>query len=241
MAVTPRSTSKRTVDAGTGTGPAGARPWWWGPSQRRRVIESAVVGLVAGGVAATLGPWQLAMLVGWDVAALLTVVRVWARLHGATPAETRLVARQEDDSRATSELLLLGASIVSLAGVAAGLIRARDATRPLEPILTVAAVVAVASSWLVVHCVFTLRYANEYYGDPVGGIDFHSGEIDPDYRDFAYLGFTVGMTFQVSDTEINSPAIRRIVLHHALISYLFGAVILAMTVNVIATLLSSSS
>jgi uncharacterized membrane protein len=224
MAATPRSTSKRRVDAGTGTGAAGARPWWWGPSQRRRVIESALVGLVAGGVAATLGPWQLATLVGWDVAALLTVVRVWARLH-----------------RATSELLLLGASIVSLAGVAAGLIRARDAARPLEPILTVAAVLAVASSWLVVHCVFTLRYANEYYGDPVGGIDFHSGEIDPDYRDFAYLGFTVGMTFQVSDTEINSPAIRRIVLHHALISYLFGAVILAVTVNVIATLLSSSS
>jgi uncharacterized membrane protein len=89
-------------------------------------------------------------------------------------------------------------------------------------------------SWAVVHTVFALRYAHEYYTPPVGGIDFKSGEYEPDYGDFAYLAFTVGMTFQVSDTDVGSRSVRRTVLRHALISYLFGAVILALVVNVIA-------
>jgi uncharacterized membrane protein len=81
-----------------------------------------------------------------------------------------------------------------------------------------------------------LRYAHEYYTQPVGGIDFKSGDYEPDYRDFAYLAFTVGMTYQVSDTELNRREIRHTLLRHALLSYLFGAVILALLVNVIASL-----
>ena len=96
-----------------------------------------------------------------------------------------------------------------------------------------------AVSWGVVHTVFTLRYAHRYYRDPIGGIDFKSGDdYAPDYGDFAYVAFTVGMTFQVSDTDIQSREIRRSVLSHALLAYLFGAVILAVTVNLIASLLA---
>jgi uncharacterized membrane protein len=103
--------------------------------------------------------------------------------------------------------------------------------------LTAAGVATVALSWAVVHTVFALRYAHEYYTPPVGGIDFKSREL-PDYRDFAYVAFTVGMTFQVSDTDIQRRETRRTVIRHALISYLFGAVILAVVVNVIATLIN---
>ena len=75
-----------------------------------------------------------------------------------------------------------------------------------EVALTTAAMLTVVLSWLVVHTVFILRYAHLYYGTaPVGGIDFPGGD-PPSYHDFAYLGFTVGMTFQVSDTGISSPA-----------------------------------
>ncbi len=92
----------------------------------------------------------------------------------------------------------------------------------------------VVVSWSVVHTVFALRYAREYYSTPVGGIDFKSDDEEPDYQDFAYVAFTVGMTFQVSDTDVQARPIRRTVIRHALLAYLFGAVILAVAVNVIA-------
>jgi uncharacterized membrane protein len=105
-------------------------------------------------------------------------------------------------------------------------------------LLTVGSVLTVALSWPVVHTVFALRYAHEYYTTTrPGGIDFKSGQYKPDYGDFTYVAFTVGMTFQVSDTDIGNRLIRHTVLRHALISYLFGAIIVALMVNVMATLL----
>jgi len=203
------------------------------------VIDSAIVGLVVGAVLAFFAPWPVAMLVGWDVAAGLLVLRVWFRVSRLTAEETRELATREDNSRASADLLLLASSVVSLAGVAVGLVRAHSSGHALETLLTIASVGTVALSWAVVHTVFALRYAHEFYRDPVGGIDFHNDGRDPDYGDFAYLGFTIGMTFQVSDTEINAGVIRRTVLRHALIAYLFGGVILAVTVNVIASLLNA--
>ena len=93
-------------------------------------------------------------------------------------------------------------------------------------------------SWGVIHTVYALRYARLYYAAPVGGIDFKHKGYDPCYRDFAYVAFTVGMTYQVSDTDIGAHEIRYTVLRHALLSFFFGAVILATTVNVIASLLN---
>jgi uncharacterized membrane protein len=86
-----------------------------------------------------------------------------------------------------------------------------------------------------VHAVFTLRYAHLYYSEG-GGIDFND-DADPDYHDFAYLALTIGMTFQVSDTNLTTKAIRRTATRHALVSYLFGAIIIAMVINVVAGLL----
>jgi len=95
----------------------------------------------------------------------------------------------------------------------------------------------VAVSWLVVHTLFTLRYARLYHSTG-GGVDFNQDD-PPRYLDFAYLAFTIGMTFQVSDTNLTSPAIRAAALRHALLSYLFGAVILATSVNFIVNLSNS--
>ena len=96
-------------------------------------------------------------------------------------------------------------------------------------------IASVVLSWAMVHVLYTLRYAALYYGPPGGGIDFPPAEL-PSYHDFAYVAFTVGMTFQVSDTDLTSPAVRRAVLGHALLSYLFGTGILATTVNLVASL-----
>ncbi len=104
-------------------------------------------------------------------------------------------------------------------------------------LLTVAALTTVVVSWVAVHTDFTLRYAHVYYSPPGGGIDF-AGADTPDYRDFAYLAFTIGMTYQVSDTGLLSSRFRRVLLLHALLSYLFGVVIIAAVINITAGIIS---
>jgi uncharacterized membrane protein len=106
---------------------------------------------------------------------------------------------------------------------------------PGRGLLTALALASVALAWTSVHTVFALRYARLYYSPPDGGIDFH-GEA-PDYRDFAYLALTIGMTFQVSDTDLVGKPVRRVALHHALLSYVFGTGIVAITVSSVAALL----
>lgn len=209
-------------------------------SLRRRVLTSVGLGVVVGCVVAAFAPWQLAVLLGWCAVAGSIVTRVWTRVRSFTPEQTRELATREDDSRASSEILLLGAALASLGGAAAGLLKAHQSDAPMEALLTGAVVLTVALSWALVHTVFALRYAHQFY-DPteVGHIDFKSGPgYEPDYGDFAYVAFTVGMTFQVSDTDVGSRLTRRTVLEHALMSYLFGAVIVALMVNVIAALLN---
>jgi uncharacterized membrane protein len=189
-------------------------------------------------VAAFFAPWQLAVLVAWDAAAALYVVLAWTAVFGCTPDETSALATREDTGRVLTPVTLLSAAVVSLVGTGLILMKANQATGAGRVTLTVAGVITVALSWTVVHTVFALRYAHLYYTPPIGGIDFKSDEL-PDYRDFAYVAFTVGMTFQVSDTDIQRRETRRTVIRHALLSYLFGAVILAVVVNVIATLINS--
>jgi uncharacterized membrane protein len=215
------------------------RGGWWRQSQGRRVLESAAAGLVVGVALAWAVPWQLAVLTGWDALAVVVLSRVWFRVGRFSVDDTKEFATREDDSRASADLLVLTACVASLAGAAFGLLKAHQSGPTLKTLLTVETVVTVALSWAVVHTVFALRYAHEYYSAAPGAIDFKSGVYEPDYLDFAYVAFTVGMTYQVSDTDIRNRLIRRTILRHALISYLFGAIIVALLVNVIATTLGS--
>jgi uncharacterized membrane protein len=199
----------------------------------------AVAGGAAGFIAAWFAPWQLSTLIGWDVAAALYLVWVWSTAGLFTPAETREFATREDNSRVSAQLLVVGASVVSLVGVGFDLLKASESSSGSGDILLVSAAVAtVVLSWATVHTVYTLRYAHEYYArPPVGGIDFKIGpDYEPDYRDFAYVAFGIGMTFQVADTDINDRGIRHTILRHSLLAYLFGAVILAVTINIVAAI-----
>ncbi len=131
---------------------------------------------------------------------------------------------------------MLTAGVAVLAAVGLLLDRAGAATGGTKAYLISLGVVSVALSWALVHVTFTLRYARAYYGQPEGGIDFNEDD-PPNYLDFAYLAVTIGMTFQVSDTNLTSKEMRRIALAHALLSYLFGAVIVALVINVVSSLL----
>ena len=196
------------------------------------------VGGVAGFVAAWFAPWQLSALAGWDVSAVLFLVWVGTTAGRFNAGRTRRRSpRGKMTARVSAGLLLVGAGVASLLGVGFDLIKASQANGAGKAVLTLGAVLTVVLSWAVVHFVFGLRYAYWFYTAPIGGIDFKAKrEYAPDYRDFVYVAFTVGMTFQVSDTDIQIRMIRRTVMTHALLSYLFGAVILAVTINVIAAL-----
>jgi uncharacterized membrane protein len=199
-----------------------------------RVLVSFAVGIAAFGVAWLATPWQAASLIGWSVATTVFIVWIWFTVAGMDGAATARHAAIEDLSRRTADLVLILASVTSLIGVGLSLLEASD-TEGLEKAMIVAvASVSVILSWATVHTVFTLRYARLYYGGG-GGIDFN-GDRAPTYTDFAYLAFTIGMTYQVSDTSIASKAIRRTALRHAYMSYLFGIVVVAMTINVVSGL-----
>jgi uncharacterized membrane protein len=143
-------------------------------------------------------------------------------------------ATREDPTRWVADAVILSASVASLGGVGYLVVAgSRSGTGAIEA--AVVGILTVAASWFAVHTLFTVHYARLYYSDDPGGIDFHDPN-PPRFRDFAYLAFTVGMTYQVSDTEIGVTSIRATVLRHALLSYLLGAVVLAVTINLIAGL-----
>lgn len=201
---------------------------------------AAMVGVAVATALATgfAGDWGLAALVGWDAAALLFVVVTWLTIGRMGGRDTAAHATRENPGRAVSDLIVLCSSVASLVGVGVVLVRANSASGAEQNWLAALGVASVALSWFAVHTLYTLRYALLYYTGPDEGIDFKQS-LPPRYVDFAYLAFTVGMTFQVSDTDLRSPAFRATVLRHALLSYLFGAVILASMINLVAGLGSS--
>ncbi len=194
---------------------------------RMRLAIAGVGGILTYGIVALLTPWQVAVLVGWDVTASSFLVWVWWAIRGSDGEETARIAKTEDPSRALADLVLVSASVASLPGVGFALVKASSDAGAARGVITAVAIMTVAFSWLAVHAVFTLRYADLYYAAD-GGIDFHDDRA-PDYRDFAYVAFTIGMTYQVSDTDLVSRPIRMTALRHALLSYLFGIAVIATT------------
>lgn len=206
-----------------------------------RTGTAVVVATAAAALCAFLGRGSLAVVGAWIAGATVYLVWTWAVIGTMAPDRTREHATAEDPSRGASEAILLTASLGSLVGVAFLLLGASNTsgTGVLEAILGVA---AVALSWLVVHTLYTVRYADLYYSGTPGGIDFNEGDgFEPAYGDFAYLAFTLGMTYQVSDTDLTTTSVRRTAIRHALVSYLLGAVVLAMTINLVVQLAGSGS
>ena len=205
------------------------------PSEHMRVMVASVVGILVAVATAFAAPWQLAVLTGWDVAALSLMAWIWLSIAGLSGEETRALATREDDSRAAAFFVLLLAANISIVGVILTFIEAEQSHGALRVLLNVSSVVGVVLAWAVLHTVFMLRYAHLYYTEPQGGIEFAHDPM-PDYHDFAYLAFTVGMTFQVSDTAVQTKSIRRTIMRHALLSWLFGTIIVGLTINLIAGL-----
>jgi uncharacterized membrane protein len=211
---------------------------WHAPALRRAVIVAAI-GLIVALALLRFVTWELAVVAGWDATALTFLASIWPIIIRADSSRAEKLAMREDETRGSATALLLGASVASLMGVGFALVIAGRESGRLRVLLIGVAVLTVALSWTVVNTVYTLRYADLHFRSAALGIAFgdSAGQERPTYRDFAYVAFTIGMTYQVSDTTVRDPRIRRTVLSHALLSYLFGVVIVGGSVNLIAGLL----
>jgi uncharacterized membrane protein len=212
---------------------------WYARAMRRAVVVSSI-GLLVVAVLAWFLPWGLALVAGWDAAALTFLVSIWPIILRADGAHAAQLATREDETRGSAAVLLVGASVASLLGVVLTLDLAGRQGGPLRVLLIGVAVLTVVLSWTVVNTVYTLRYADLHFRSREPGIAFGDpdGREPPTYRDFAYVAFTIGMCYQVSDTTVRDRRIRGTVLSQAVLSYVFGVVIVAGSVNLIAGLLS---
>ncbi|MGY1608662.1 DUF1345 domain-containing protein [Geodermatophilus sp. SYSU D00700] len=199
----------------------------------RRLLTCLGGGVLAAALTTVAGVPELAALVGWAVAAGGLLFWVW-RISWPRDAEgTKRLAEEEGQTRVT-DTAVLGAAVASLAAVVEALVRSSsgDAVGVATVVLGVLVVIL---SWALVNTVFALKFARHYYAGGDGGIDFGQRE-PPAYSDFAYVAFTVGMSFAMPDTQVEDTSIRKVALGHALLSYLFGTVVIAVAVNLVTNL-----
>jgi uncharacterized membrane protein len=179
------------------------------------------------------------------VTAIIYLAWTWTLIRHMTAAQTREHAcrrHEEDATRRWSHAVMLLASIASPAGV--GYLLLAETSKSGDVVAAAVGALSVVASWFAVHTVFMLRYARLFYSGAEDGIDFNQGhdpKSQPTYRDFAYLAFTIGMTYQVSDTNLKAGNIRATALGHAMLSFVLGAIILAVTINLVVGLANYNS
>ena len=211
------------------------------PSMYKLVISFAIATIIS----VALLPFRMEnmtrIMIGWDSFSLTMLIISAILFFSMHPREIRLLAKTEDAGRIVVFFIVLIATIGSLAGVLV-LLGNKGGWLLNKGLETFIYLGGVTCSWFLLHTLFAYRYALLYYGDhPVNPDERTVGlqiphELWPDYLDFAYFSFVIGMCFQVSDIEISSRRIRRLVLVHGMLSFLFNTVIVALTINVIVDL-----
>ncbi len=208
------------------------------PFVLRHALARAILACAFGGAVYALlyalhAPPTLSALGGWDAGGVLLAALAWGNIATANADQTRARAAAEDPGRTAVYALILLTSSASLFASTVLVRGVKSAPLFEGRALLFLCLVAVALSWTLTHLAFALRYAHLYYredNEGIGGAEFAGGAA-PDYFDFVYLAFTVGMCFQVSDTTISSRQIRRTLLLHATMSFTYNTVILAFVLN----------
>lgn len=200
-----------------------------------RVSIAVICGIIAAIISGVTIGWNYAPLIGWDILASMLLVLLWMDLHGHTSEQTAVIAKRDDMSHNILDIILTLACIASLGGVVS-LVMNTTQSNTIAQISSVAlGLVSVIIAWATIHAMYMVHYAALYYRHAKGCIDF--GEAtQPTFTDFAYLAFTIGMTYQVSDTTLKTTDVRGVAIRHALLSFLFGTAIIATTINALASL-----
>jgi uncharacterized membrane protein len=224
---------------------ASTMSWIAKQDARHRVAVSLLLAAaVWGGLRGHVQP-STQSIATWDVFALCVLVLAWLTIITTPPEKLRARAQMQDLSRTLIFVFVVMAACAGLFAVGFLFFANKGVVqRPHFLIHLLMSLIAVISSWMLVHTVFGLRYAHTYYGDPdgpagpqphAGGLEF-PGDRKPDYLDFAYFSFVIGMTFQVSDVVITSRDFRKLVLLHSMLAFGFNTVILALAINTVATI-----
>ena len=199
-----------------------------------------ILSLALGIAVALLLPseWRLTTrcLIGWDVSMIFYLSIVSWIVARSEVSHIRQHAEQEDEGRIAVLFLTVIATLASLAAIVALLGKGDDKSDPSQLTFAIATILL---SWAFVHSIFALHYAHEFYTETpqASGLKFPGGD-KPDYLDFCYFAFVIGMTFQVSDVSISSRRIRRTVLAHGILSFLFNVTLLAIMINIAASAIS---
>ena len=213
---------------------------------RHRIVISLVLGaLVWFGLSRDL-PSSTRCIITWDSFAITVLVLAWLTIVTTPPNKLRARAQKQDLSHILIFVFVVVTACAGLFAVGFLFFSKQPFAAPSHFwIHFFASLVAVVCSWMLVHTVFGLRYAHTYYGDPdgpegpkshAGGLEF-PGDREPDYVDFAYFSFVIGMTFQVSDVVITSRDFRKLVLVHGMLSFGFNTVILALALTTVSNVL----
>ncbi|MFD2721365.1 DUF1345 domain-containing protein [Hymenobacter monticola] len=212
-------------------------------SARYRLLAGLALGALAwAGTPASprhISQWVAA----WDAFAAVTLLLIAAAIFTANAARIREVANDEDPSRALAFGFVLVAALASLLGVVALLSSTKGLGSGGLSLNVALSMAAVFEAWLLVHTIFTLRYAHIFYdndeaaGGDTGGLEFPGQDPEPDYLDFAYFAFTIGMAAQTADVTIPGRRQRRTALLHAFISFSFNTAIVALSISAIGGLL----
>jgi uncharacterized membrane protein len=207
-------------------------------SRHWRLWAAAVAGVLGWLAARHLkAPVSSHILIGWDVCAFAYVVTTWRLFLTADEAEVRRRAAAEDEKPSSILLMVLAAILSSLVAVVAAMLNARSAGHDVKAITAACAGITLVLSWVVLHSVFTLHYAHRHFGDGKGKPGFlFPGEAASTYLDFVYLAFSIGATFQVSDNNVLTSRLRNLVTAQAVCAYFYNTAVLALGINIIASL-----
>ena len=208
--------------------------------RRPRLVVATLVFVGAG----LLLPRQLAgetrWLVAFDLGAVAYLTAIWLMMLRSTVAAMKMRAQVEDERKWT--VLVLGSASASavLLALTFEMHGAKDLPPPFGMLHVALAAATILLSWFFMNTLFALHYAHAYYGTADGGIAgglAFPGEDQPDYWDFVYFSFVVGMTFQVSDVQVESRLLRRLVVAHGALAFFFNVGVLALAINIAAGLL----
>lgn len=202
-----------------------------------RLIVALLIGIsvAATGLFAKAG--LISILIGWEVAVVTFILWIWLIIWPMNHHRTSEFAQREDPGRVGVDILLILASIASLGAVGYALFQAHQTASSGHGLfLTLISLLSIVVSWVLVHTIYALRYARFYYSKDFDGSINFNGEEKPAYSDFLYVAFSVGMTFGITDTSVSGTEFRKTVLRHTLLSYVFGTVIVATIINLIASL-----
>ncbi|PYM84449.1 MAG: DUF1345 domain-containing protein [Candidatus Rokuibacteriota bacterium] len=201
---------------------------------RPRLFISLGIGALVSVVLTVFTDWRTAtrLLVGWDIYVGLYLALVAHLMSGAEIERIRARAAVEDEGQFAILMLTVVAALASLGAIFSEL-GIGTGRRPAHVVL---AALTILLSWAFIHTIFALHYAHEFYDEDIGGgLAFPGGETEPDYWDFVYFSFVIGMTSQVSDVGVTHKEIRRTVAAHGVVSFVFNAALLALTVNIAAS------